>query len=66
MNAYREAGYQSRDEYLTSLAEDFGLPLPVVLAAADMLGPNEDFDGLITELEDACDSIKAPVNKTFW
>jgi hypothetical protein len=34
------------------LSEDMGIPLYVVYAIADSLGPNEDFDGLISALED--------------
>lgn len=50
--AYEEAGYSNRTEYLQSLADRFELPLATVKLAADMLGPNEDFDGLVTTLED--------------
>ena len=52
MSIYTEQGFQSRKHYLTGLAEDFGLPTDVVFMAASMLGPNEDFDGLISTLED--------------
>jgi len=52
MSIYTENGFQSRKHYLTGLAEDFGLPTDVVFMAASMLGPNEDFDGLISTLED--------------
>jgi hypothetical protein len=34
------------------LSEDMGIPLYVVYAIADSLGPNEDFDGLVNVLED--------------
>jgi hypothetical protein len=51
-NPYQENGFENRFEYLKSLSEDFGIDLDVVLALADLLGPNEDFDGLISELED--------------
>lgn len=44
--------YGGRDEYLESLADEYGVDLVVVLALADALGPNEDFDGLVTSLED--------------
>ena len=43
-----------RKAYLKSLAEEYGVPLRVVVELAWMLGPNEDYDGLITELEDYC------------
>ncbi len=52
MNAYQEEGYANRREYLESLAEDFGVPVKVVFALASILGPDEDFDALVTELED--------------
>lgn len=43
---------QSRRDYLCDLADDYGVPLEAVFAIAGMLGPSEDFDGLITELDD--------------
>lgn len=52
-DVYRENGYTDRDDYLNSLAEDYGLPEDVVRALADVLGPDEDFDGLVSNLEDA-------------
>ena len=52
MSIYTEQGFQSRKHYLTGLAEDFGLPTDVVFMAASTLGPSEDFDGLISTLED--------------
>lgn len=54
MNDYSK--YGSRKQYLMGLADQFGLPFGVVLTVANILGPNEDFDGLVTELEDAADS----------
>ena len=50
-NPYKAAGYENRRDYLESLTEDY--PADVVYALADILGPGEDFDGLITALEDA-------------
>jgi hypothetical protein len=44
---------QTRDEYLADLAEDYGLPVYVVQTLADMLGSDEDFDGLVSAMEDA-------------
>lgn len=54
-NVYVENGFSCRAEYLRSLAEDFDIPLSAVKMLANLLGPNEDFDGLVTELEDYCD-----------
>jgi hypothetical protein len=53
MDIYRKHGYKDRKDYLESLALEFGLPKRVVFTAANMLGKNEDFDGLLTILEDA-------------
>ena len=52
MSIYTDEGYKSRKDYLTCLAQDMGVDRETVFAAADMLGPNEDFDGLVTTLED--------------
>lgn len=53
MELYKENGYNSRDEYLTGLAETHGVGVRTVYDLADMLGENEDFDGLVVALEDA-------------
>ena len=53
MNEYQVNGYANRKEYLESLCEDYDPT--IVYALADMLGPNEDFDGLVTSLEDYCE-----------
>ena len=52
-NIYQENGYKDRKDYLNSMAEEFDVPITVVLSIANMLGPNEDFDGLVSALEDA-------------
>ena len=53
MNIYEEHGYSSRHDYLRTLAETTGVRLDIVLMMAEMLGPDEDFDGLVTMLEDS-------------
>jgi hypothetical protein len=52
MSIYQENGYENRKDYLTSLADDFGIDTDTVFALAGILGPSEDFDGLVTTLED--------------
>lgn len=47
---YAIEGYGSREEYLKSLAEDFGVPKYKVMIIASILGPEEDFDGLVAYL----------------
>lgn len=51
-NIYKERGYESREDYLNSLADEYGVDWQLAHAAADLLGPNEDFDGLINMLEE--------------
>lgn len=50
---YQENGYDNREDYLNSLSEDYGVPIDAVRALAEILGPDEDFDGLVSNLEDA-------------
>lgn len=52
MSIYEENGYTNRRDYLQSLAEEYGLSYTEVSTIADLLGPSEDFDGLISTLED--------------
>ena len=52
MNIYQSEGFATRKQYLEHLAEDFGISKSDVFMIADLLGENEDFDGLVTTLED--------------
>jgi hypothetical protein len=49
-NEYQLNGFANRKEYLESLCEEY--PRDTVYALASILGSSEDFDGLITSLED--------------
>lgn len=51
-NAYTMHGYANREEYLESLADEYNVDLDVILSLAEILGENEDFDGLVMELEE--------------
>lgn len=55
MSVYEEMGYRSRKHYLKCLAVDFDVDLTTVIMLANMLGVEEDFDGLVTMLEDIGD-----------
>lgn len=57
MSQYTEQGYTSRRDYLDSLSEDLGIDRATVYALAGMLGPSEDFDGLVTMLEDHAENL---------
>ena len=52
-NPYINNGFSNREEYLDSLREEYGGLVDVMIG---ILPPSEDFDGLVTELEDAMDS----------
>jgi hypothetical protein len=51
-NIYIEHGYKSRIDYLKSLAENYDMDVQQVIAIANLLGPSEDFDGLVAAIED--------------
>ena len=51
-NIYQINGYKNRKEYLVAMAEEYGVDEETVFLMADMLGKDEDFDGLISMLED--------------
>lgn len=57
MNPYLENGYKDRQDYLCCMAEDYGVPLKTVEMLADLLDPNEDFDGLVISLQELHRSI---------
>jgi hypothetical protein len=50
MSIYTDNGYSNRKEYLNELREDYG---DLVNILTGVLPASEDFDALITELEDA-------------
>ena len=52
MSVYTDNGFEDREDYLTHLAEDLELDLITVTEVANLLGEDEDFDGLVTTLED--------------
>lgn len=62
---YTDNGFSSRSDYLKSLADDFGVPFSTVQDLASVLGPEEDFDALVTELEDMADDYTGEDNTTF-
>ena len=51
-NLYIENGYKSRKDYLENLALDMGIDKETVFTLASLLGSVEDFDGLVSSLED--------------
>jgi hypothetical protein len=53
MTVYTDNGYTNRKEYLNELREEYGTLVDILTS---VLPASEDFDGLITALEDAMDS----------
>lgn len=51
-NIYQENGYTSRKDYLQSLAEEYGVDYQSVACLAALLGSSEDFDALVSAVED--------------
>jgi len=51
-NVYQKHGYANRIAYLQDLALEYGIDENVVFSLADALGQSEDFDGLVSTLED--------------
>lgn len=55
MTTYQSNGYADRRDYLNTLAQEYDRT--TVFALAGLLGPTEDFDGLVTALEDAAEDM---------
>jgi hypothetical protein len=51
-NVYTMNCYKNRRDYLENLASDMGLDRELVFSLASILGSGEDFDGLVSSLED--------------
>lgn len=51
-DVYKNNGYASRSHYLECLSDTYNVPLDTVEALADLLGEVEDYDGLVTALQD--------------
>lgn len=57
MSIYTDNGFKNRDDYLRDLADTYGIDTAIVFSLAAILGSEEDFDGLITSMEDySCDT----------
>ena len=52
MSIYTEKEYRDRQNYLNSVSDEYGVDINTVNTLADVLGPSEDFDGLISMLQD--------------
>ncbi len=57
MTVYTENGYRNREDYLRHLADDYGVDLDTVKMLADLLGEQEDFDGLVIAVADYSETL---------
>ena len=53
LSVYQKNGFDNRQQYLNNLELEYGR---IVHDLANILGPDEDFDGLVTELQDMKES----------
>lgn len=56
-NVYQKNGYENRKDYLEQLADEYDCPIETVYALADVLGEDEDFDGLVSAMWD-CEEMR--------
>lgn len=52
LDPYVSNGFKDRAEYLQHLSDEYRVPLDTVESLAETLGENEDFDGLVTAVQD--------------
>ena len=53
MEALKENGYNSLEEYLQDLSDEYNVPYSVVVSLYNCLGESELFDGLVSAVQDA-------------
>jgi hypothetical protein len=49
---YQQNGFETREEYLRNLADEYEVDFATVSELSFLLGEDEDFDGLVSSLED--------------
>ncbi len=45
-------GFDDREQYLESIADPYDVSIDLAYAVTDILGPDEDFDGLVAAIGD--------------
>ncbi len=58
-NRYKKAGYDTREDYLNDQAVRYNINPMIISGLAEMLENEEDFDGLVSAIEDMDDLISA-------
>lgn len=59
IDRYKKAGYETREDYLDDLAVRYNVNPMIVSGLAGILGDEEDFDGLVSAIENMEDMIPA-------
>lgn len=59
IDRYKKAGYETREDYLNDLAVRYNVNPMIVSGLAGILGDEEDFDGLVSAIENMEDMIPA-------
>lgn len=49
---YQQKGFESREEYLYCIAKEYGHDIQFIKQLTEVLGYEEDFDGLLSVLDD--------------
>ena len=52
MTVYEKHGFKNRHDYLIDLSEQYFVDIHYVESLADLLGESEDFDGLVSAIQD--------------
>lgn len=59
IDRYKKAGHETREDYLNDLAVRYNVNPMIVSGLAEILGDEEDFDGLVSAIENMEDMIPA-------
>jgi DNA-directed RNA polymerase subunit RPC12/RpoP len=51
-DVYMRNDFDDREAYIEYLSDMYNTPIEIIEDLSDVLGPNEDFDGLVIALED--------------
>jgi hypothetical protein len=51
-DVYQDNGYKNRTEYLQELSLDHDVSIETVNLYSDLIGASEDFDGLVSSLQE--------------
>ena len=53
VEALQDNGFDTLDDFLQDLSDQYGVPTDVIYSLYDLLGESELFDGLVSAVQDA-------------